>query len=64
MHCKTSKPAPTIQNLLNMKPPYILKTPNRVPLTGALNAAEKAKASTRRVSLGAMMPSSHSRAVA
>ena len=35
-----------------------------VPRTGALKAAENARASTRRVSDGAMMPSSHSRAVA
>ena len=44
--------------------PHILNTPNFVLSTGALSAAEKAKAKTRRVSLGAMMPSSHSRAVA
>ena len=45
-------------------PPHILNTPNFVSGTGALRAALKAKASTRRVSPGAMMPSSHSRAVA
>jgi len=44
--------------------PYILNTPNRVSSTGAFSAALKAKASTRRVSDGAMMPSSHKRAVA
>src|SRR5690349_19025008 len=44
--------------------PYILKTPNLVCDTGALSAAENASASIRRVSEGAMMPSSHSRAVA
>ena len=43
---------------------HILNTPNLVSGTGALSAAENASASTRRVSLGAMMPSSHSRAVA
>src|ERR1035437_8157294 len=43
---------------------YILNTPNFVSGTGALSAAENASASTRRVSPGAMMPSSHSRAVA
>jgi hypothetical protein len=43
---------------------HILNTPNFVSGTGALSAALKAKASTRRVSLGAMMPSSHIRAVA
>ena len=44
--------------------PYILNTPNFVSGTGAFSAAEKASASTRRVSEGRMMPSSHSRAVA
>jgi hypothetical protein len=43
---------------------HILNTPNLVSGIGALSAAEKASASTRRVSVGAMMPSSHSRAVA
>src|SRR5262249_56137154 len=43
---------------------YILNTPNRVGGIGALSAAEKASASTRRVSAGAMMPSSQIRAVA
>lgn len=46
------------------RPPHILNTPNLVSPTGALSAAENASASTRRVSDGAMMPSSHSRAVA
>jgi len=44
--------------------PHILNTPNFVSGTGALSAALNASASTRRVSAGAMMPSSHSRAVA
>jgi hypothetical protein len=44
--------------------PHIRNTPNRVAGTGALSAAENASASTRRVSPGVMMPSSHSRAVA
>jgi len=43
---------------------HILNTPNFVSGTGALSAALNAKANTRRVSDGAMMPSSHSRAVA
>ena len=43
---------------------YILNTPNLVSGIGAFSAAESASASTRRVSLGRMMPSSHSRAVA
>ena len=43
---------------------HILNTPNFVSGIGALSAAEKHNASTRRVSDGAMMPSSHSRAVA
>jgi hypothetical protein len=43
---------------------HILKTPNLVSGIGALSAAEKHKARTRRVSAGVMMPSSHSRAVA
>ena len=43
---------------------YILKTPNRVAGIGALRAALSANATTRRVSPGVMMPSSHSRAVA
>src|SRR4029079_6587987 len=43
---------------------YIRNTPNFVASTGALRQAEKASARTRRVSSGAMMPSSQSRAVA
>jgi hypothetical protein len=43
---------------------YIRNTPNRVSSIGALSAAESARPSTRRVSCGVMMPSSHSRAVA
>jgi pyridoxine 4-dehydrogenase len=42
----------------------ILNTPKRVSGTSALRQAEKASASTRRVSEGRMMPSSQSRAVA
>ena len=38
--------------------------PKVVSGTGALSAAEIPRASTRRVSSGSMMPSSHSRAVA
>src|SRR5436853_7800308 len=43
---------------------YIRNTPNLVLGIGAFRQAEKARPSTRRVSDGAMMPSSHSRAVA
>jgi len=43
---------------------YIRNTPKCVRRIGALSAAENASASTRRVSAGAMMPSSHRRAVA
>ncbi|MNW14868.1 hypothetical protein D3C71_2132170 [compost metagenome] len=43
---------------------YMRKTPNLVSSMGAFNAADKARPSTRRVSAGAMMPSSQSRAVA
>jgi transposase len=44
--------------------PYIRNTPNLISGIGALRAAESASATTRRVSAGAMMPSSHRRAVA
>ena len=63
---KTSSPI-AIANIIGMSASgfaHILNTPNLVPSTGALSAAENASASTRRVSDGAMMPSSHSRAVA
>src|ERR1700719_3187604 len=43
---------------------HIRNTPNRVSEIGAFSAAEKHNASTRRVSAGVMMPSSHNRAVA
>jgi hypothetical protein len=43
---------------------YILNTPHLVLPTRAFSAAENASASTRRVSCGVMIPSSHSRAVA
>jgi hypothetical protein len=43
---------------------YIRNTPNFVSGIGALSAADSDSASTRRVSAGAMMPSSQSRAVA
>jgi hypothetical protein len=55
---------PDITNTRGNSPPHILNTPNLVASTGALSAALNASASTRRVSDGAMMPSSHSRAVA
>jgi hypothetical protein len=44
--------------------PHILNTPHFVSGIGALSAALNAKDKTRRVSPGAMMPSSQSRAVA
>jgi hypothetical protein len=43
---------------------YIRNTPNCDGGIGALSVAENASISTRRVSPGVMMPSSHSRAVA
>ncbi len=43
---------------------HIRNTPNRVSATGAFSAADSDSASTRRVSAGSMIPSSHSRAVA
>ncbi len=43
---------------------YIRKTPNVVLATLALSAAEMPSPSTMRVSAGAMMPSSHSLALA
>src|SRR5262249_54473326 len=43
---------------------HIRNTPNFVSGIGAFSAAEKHRARTRRVSVGVMMPSSHSRAVA
>ena len=43
---------------------HILNTPNFVSGIGALSAAAKHSAKTRRVSAGVMMPSSHKRAVA
>jgi hypothetical protein len=43
---------------------YILNTPNFVSGIGAFNVAANARASTRRVSDGVMMPSSQRRAVA
>src|SRR5262249_28592214 len=42
---------------------YIRKTPKVVSGTGAFSAAEMPSASTRRVSSGSMIPSSHRRAV-
>jgi predicted Zn-dependent protease len=52
----TEKPA--------LQAPHIRNTPNFVSGIGALSVAEKHSASTRRVSAGAMMPSSQTRAVA
>src|SRR5262249_12773901 len=42
---------------------HMRNTPKRVSLGGALRAADRAKASTMRVSAGSMMPSSHNLAV-
>jgi hypothetical protein len=42
---------------------YMRNTPNVVSGTGAFAAAARPSASTRRVSRGSMIPSSHSRAV-
>src|SRR5579872_784239 len=43
---------------------YIRNTPKRVSSIGALRAAARPRPSTRRLSAGATMPSSHSRALA
>src|SRR5262249_15776662 len=43
---------------------HIRKSPNAVFATGAFSAAERPSPSTRRLSAGSMMPSSHSLAVA
>ena len=43
---------------------HIRNTPNFVGSIGAFSAAERDRPSTRRVSAGSMIPSSHSRAVA
>ena len=43
---------------------HIRKIPKDVSAIGAFSAADKARDSTRRLSIGVMMPSSHSRAVA
>src|SRR6185437_5621533 len=44
--------------------PHIRNTPKRVGSIGALRQADRLNESTRRVSAGAMTPSSHNRAVA
>ncbi len=48
----------------HLSSPHIRKTPKGVSGIGAFSVAEKASARTRRVSDGAIMPSSQSRAVA
>ena len=53
---------PAVSGALRLRS-YILNTPNVVSGIGALRAAEIPRASTRRVSSGSMIPSSHSRAV-
>ncbi len=45
-------------------PSHIRNTPKRVGSIGAFNAADSPSPSTRRVSAGSMMPSSHRRALA
>src|SRR5690606_39143800 len=45
-------------------PGYMRNTPKRAGSIGALSEADRPRPSTRRVSAGSMMPSSHSRAVA
>ena len=49
---------------LRLNPGYIRNTPNVVGSAGRFWDAEIARPSTRRVSAGSMMPSSHSRALA
>ena len=44
--------------------PYMRKTPNLVSSMGALRAADRPSARTRRVSTGSITPSSHKRALA
>jgi hypothetical protein len=53
-----------VASSLTLDTTYILNTPNRMSGMGALSAADNASATTRRVSAGAMIPSSHNRAVA
>ena len=53
-----------VASSLTLDTTYIRNTPNRMSGMGALSAADSASATTRRVSCGAMMPSSHRRAVA
>lgn len=75
MHCSRQHAAPCVQahaQCLAMKsrtckrasPPHIRNTPKRVGSIGAFNAADSPSPSTRRVSAGSMMPSSHKRALA
>ncbi len=52
------------ERILVSEAAYIRKTPNLVSSTGAFRHAESARLTTRRVSSGAMTPSSQSRAVA
>ena len=52
------------QDFLEHGARYIRNTPNAVRGIGALSAAEMPSPSTMRVSAGAMMPSSQSRALA
>jgi hypothetical protein len=58
------RPWLTTLNLDRVSQAHILNTPKRVSDTSALRQADNASATTLRVSAGAMMPSSHSRAVA
>jgi hypothetical protein len=61
--CVVFFPRIAFPKLSEIKPrPYILNTPNFVSGTGALSAALNDSASTSRVLVGSMMPSSHRRA--
>ena len=54
-----------LRRVIRRNPPaYMRNTPKRCGSIGALSDAEIASPSTRRVSAGSMMPSSHSRALA
>ena len=49
----------TVEDLIGEGRIYIRKTPNPRSSNGAFSAADKASPSTRRVSAGSMIPSSH-----
>ena len=58
------RPDTVTPNTTSSLPLYRLSTNAHAPCTSVFSVALNASASTRRVSAGAMMPSSHSRAVA